>query len=788
MTRKTPNPFVALCGAYIVVATAAFPGWCQGAQPFSSADAKRGVFLAGGDESALQNRVRCAVETIDGRPYWVIAPDRDPYSKVEWEFEIPLSDAGVVELVFYDRGAGVIEPRMSGGEAPWTVPVRQGSYTRLNTETERSAYFAFRDVPSGLAALRVAGLQYLGAINVYPSFTEADWEAVSKSVPTDVRPIVELTRSMELVTTAGIDVRGGVEALESSLTAMHELAPLAKVLGFTSVESYVTWKRIEPEQGQFDFSFYDAIVEKLGQYDLKWFPLLIVGSAYALPDWFLYSDENVGFECLEHGVPNDIQSIWSPYHKPHVERVLNAFGEHYDGTGVLEGVRLGPSGNYGESQYPAGGHWPSAREGDMHIHIGYWAGDPYARADFRKWVETKYESVERLNDAWNADFASFDDVEVVLPQLILNRRQRIDTSEWYTDSMSDWCAWWAGVSREALPSTTMYQSAGGWGFRESGTDYTAQTKAMAPLDAGIRLTNETDSYEQDFYATRLAATAARLYGVPLGFEPASSHTARGVAGRLFNTISTNGDHFFTYHSNVFNHQMNIDSWLEHLPLLDSRQDPLVEVAVYYPETMNQLEDAAFRHLYAWGFNPRAREVRRQVDVDYLDERLIREGFLDRYKTLVFAWGDTIEADVQAKIDAWIQRGGVALYPSFPKGDQMTVEGDRSVFRKWMRGETGRGAFRRFPGDMEPPSLYGDWVGGRLRELDNLDKLTQLALETIHPEHVFITIQNDGHFLILNYEDLAATVELPGHFEEIVDPYSILRVEVDPNPIRVARTK
>ena len=47
-----------------------------------------------------------------------------------------------------------------------------------------------------------------------------------------------------------------------------------------------------------------------------------------------------------------------------------------------------------------------------------------------------------------------------------------------------------------------------------------------------------------------AGEGARLYDVPLGFEPAMGHTARGVAGRVFNCVSNGGSHFFTYHGNV----------------------------------------------------------------------------------------------------------------------------------------------------------------------------------------------------------------------------------------------
>ena len=324
----------------------------------------------------------------------------------------------------------------------------------------------------------------------------------------------------------------------------------------------------------------------------------------------------------------------------------------------------------------------------------------------------------------------------------------------------------------------LYQSAGGCGFREAGTDYPAQTIAVAQLGGGVRLTNETDSYEQNFYATRLAMTSAKLYGARIGEEPASSHTARGVTGRLYGLMAVNGDHFFTYESNLFNSSLAINLWLEQLPMMDDRRPPMVEVAVYYPETMNQLDDGTFRNLYAWGFNPYAREIRRVVDVDYLDETLIRDGFLDRYKVLTFVWGSIIEADVLEKIDAWVRAGGAIIYPPFPRTDLETVEGDKATAQRWAAGDTGKGSFFRFKGDMEPPELYGEFAGKLLRDLPGLHPWIKAALEAEHPEHVFLTVQDDGHLLLLNYGEKEAVVRLPGMFETTVKPWRMERVALE----------
>ncbi len=746
----------------------------------------------------IANREHLHMASAGGRRTLTADPDRDPYTKFEWDIRLgpvalPRGGRVTLELQFFDQGAGLIEPRLQLGDAPaggGLSPSRRSSYTRLNTRTERRAWFEFA-VPGNVPAqtevrLRVAGMQHLLGARLLPEPSAEAWAALKASVPKCVTPMVTLRRPMELVTTAGVDVFGDRNTLEQSLDAMNDLAPLARVLGFTSIESYVTWKRLEPErEGAFDFAFYDAIVKRLAEYDLKWFPLLIVGSGYALPDWFMNSAENRGFVCLEHGRTNAIQSIWAPSQRRHVSRVLQAFGQHYEPMGVLEGVRLGPSGNYGESQYPAGGNSGPAGS-RMHIHIGWWAGDEYGRTDYRRWLQARYKVIAALNEVWGERFESFAQINPKLPERMLNQAERLDFTQWYTDSMSDWCAWWAQESRRALPKTRIYQSAGGWGFREAGTDYTAQTKAMKDIDGGTRLTNETDSYEQNFYATRLAATAARLYGVGLGYEPASSHTARGVVGRIFATTAANGDHLFTYHNNVFDHPMAIERWLKYVPVLDTRQSPLVEVAVFYPETENQLGDAAFRQLYAWGFNPVAREIRRVVEVDYLDERLIRDGFLDRYKVLVFAWGNQIPADVQGRVDTWLRRGGTIIYPSYPRGPQEAVAdavgtshsaGEvTAVFDRWSAGDTGKGGFHRFGGDPEPPELYGEFVAKTLRNVGGLHPWTRAVLEAKHPAHVFFSVQPDGHALVLNYNDASAKVAVAGA-KLTIEPYGIARVKL-----------
>lgn len=715
-----------------------------------------------------------------------IKPDQDPYSRVYWSFRfskpLPIDwSSFVLEIEYSDHGAGVIEPEILTNDSfagAWSKPQRCVSYTRLNTHQVRKAVFQFgccppQNLDTIHPHLRIAGLQYLRSITLRSCMSDQEWTQAISSIPTSVTPMVSLKHPMEMVTTAGVPVHGTPDSLKGAIDNIHELAPLARVLGFTSIEVYIPWDQIEPRQNEFDFSYFDNVALEVGKYGLKLFPLLIVGSAYALPEWFKQSGENAGFVCLEHGLSNPIQSIWSPYHKKHVTRVLQALGRHYEPMEVFEGVRLGPSGNYGESQYPAGGNWGYKSE-KMHIHIGYWAGDQYAIQDFQNYLSHKYGSLASLNQAWQENFNSFSLIRPLMPPQYQSLRARIDMTDWYTRSMTDWCEWWASEARQAMPNTKIYQSSGGWGFREAGTDFVAQARSMKKTGGGIRMTNETDSLTQNIYVNRLAATAARLYDIPLGYEPASSHTARGVTGRLFTTITTNAEHFFTYHPNLFTQPGAIDHWLRDYPMLDNRQKPLVEVALYYPETMNQLDDGAFRELYAWGFYPRAAEIRRRIEVDHLDESLLREGFLDQYKVLVLAWGNIIEADVLAVMDTWLRKGGTIIYPSFPRGSLATVEGDTAVFEKWEKGDTGQGSFYRFPGDMEPPSLYADYVKRTLVGVPGLHPWTRLVLDAEHPGSVYLSVQADGYLMAINYSDQSAHLQIGEAIVDDLKAYSMAR--------------
>ncbi len=522
------------------------------------------------------------IEPISGAPVARLNPSADYYTRSAYllALEKP-APAGVWLIIeFLDRGYGLITL------SPGLPETRQWGVARVNSGRVRRAVFQFDKAPPAL--IRVEGLDYLRAAIL------TDQQPGTEAAPL-VEPAIKFAIHSERVSSVAGDSLTP-DRVADALAGIRNQLPLVRALGFNGVETYVRWGYVERTRGIYDWSYYDAILDEIEKHGLQWFPMLLAGSGYALPAWLYDSKDNIGFECLEHGIKHDTQTIFHPFQTEYASRFIAEFGAHYRQRKSLLGIRLGPSGDYGEAQYPAKGPGYGFRE--HHTHIGYWAADPHAQANFREHLVKQYGDIAKLNTAWSSAFASFDQVRTFLPVNALTRRQRIDFADWYMGAMSDWCEKWALWSRQALPGTVIHQSSGGWGPVEIGTDYSYQARSMAKVRGGIRLTNEGDDFPDNFTITRMANSAARFYGIPVGYEPGGFGSKRGVMARLYNAVTTGAVHLFYYLGNLTANDQSADAWLRHAKLLDQRAKPLIDVAAFYPDTAVKLDDELVR--YRWG--------------------------------------------------------------------------------------------------------------------------------------------------------------------------------------------
>lgn len=469
----------------------------------------------------------------------------------------------------------------------------------------------------------------------------------------------------------------------------------AQEAGVSSLESYFFWSEIEKEEGEINFSSYDVLVEKIKKHNLKWVPFLILGPDYATPEWFKESKESVFAECLEHQKKSRIQSIWNPRLPKYVERFLARVSEHYQDKDILESILLGISGNWGEAIYPGGGHCL----GNIHSHTGFWCGDRYARENFINFALGKYQSLKGLNDAWGTDFS--DTQKIDFPSIETSKRKEffdflvgiihlgpgflrkilkfgrqiflkiskrvffatsqanfqsanvprqrwLDFSQWYLDSMTNWAEFWIKTARRYFPENKIYLVTGGLGELVLGADFVNQTKAAQKHQAGIRITNQTDDYAQSFAITRLVSSAARFYNTYFTTEEeAVLQTPEAVTMRIFDAVSSGAYGF--YCRNIISQGKLPFLAKENLPIgsltpgakklqeyigIFDGQKPLIDKAIFFPNTFFKFNPSAIVPFYN-----QCAQIRNSIDFDLVDETMLKDGALGRYKHLLVLAGE-----------------------------------------------------------------------------------------------------------------------------------------------------
>lgn len=485
-----------------------------------------------------------------------------------------------------------------------------------------------------------------------------------------------------------------------------EVLENARKIGITSLQSYVRWLEVEKKEGEFNFSNYDILVEKIKAHNLKWVPFLILGPNYSTPKWFLESKESVFFKCLEHQKETGNQSIWNPNLPRYIERFLSKISEHYQDKNIFESIILGIAGNWGEAIYPTSGYW----FGDYHSHNGFWAGDEYAKNNFADSVLQKYRNIKSLNAAWGTDFKDIQEItfpiikeskkrllinwavslvskspeffksflKFILLKLTKNsfllvsepntRPQNVQKTEgrqrwldficWYTDSMTNWADFWIKTARKYFPETKIYLVTGGLNNPIVGADFSKQTKTAQKYNAGIRVTNQTNNYAQSCVQTRLVSSAARFYKTYFTTEEeAVLQTPEGVTMRIFDAIASGAAGFYCRgiisqgktpfigeeETPVGEATLGAKNLEKYIGLFDSEK-PEINLAVLFPSTSIAFDSSLIASLYN-----KCAQLRDILDFDLIDENMIKDGVLKNYQYLLVLEGELPNIDISSNI-------------------------------------------------------------------------------------------------------------------------------------------
>lgn len=198
---------------------------------------------------------------------------------------------------------------------------------------------------------------------------------------------------------------------QSNLTSWNSYLDLLKSWGVTTITTDVGWSRIEPKEGAFDFTRYDDRIKAVVDRGMDVILIMDTGvertpDYKAQPAWVLKKYPDAQVEDFYHGKHGRLSlehkkalAAYTTFVKTSLTHFKNKFGD---------GIRAaGPNfNNQIEMRY-------------MQFEFKWTDYSSSAQAGFRQWLQGKYGSIGRLNDAWGQGFGGFG--EVTMPVIDKNQ-------------------------------------------------------------------------------------------------------------------------------------------------------------------------------------------------------------------------------------------------------------------------------------------------------------------------------------------------------------------------------
>lgn len=210
-------------------------------------------------------------------------------------------------------------------------------------------------------------------------------------------------------------------------------------LGFTIIRmGEFAWSIFEPAEGEFQFGLFDRAIDLAHKHGLQ----VVLGTPTATPPAWLthkYPEVlNVSYEgvTLHHGLRRHY-NYSSPKYRELCARITEQMAQHY--------------GNH-----PGVVGWQIDNEFNCEINEFYSESDHIA---FREWLQQKYGTLEKLNDAWGAVFwnQSYSDwSQVFLPRPTPvfrqpNPHQALDEKRFISDNTISFAKNQADIIRKLAP-------------------------------------------------------------------------------------------------------------------------------------------------------------------------------------------------------------------------------------------------------------------------------------------------------------------------------------------------
>ncbi len=448
--------------------------------------------------------------------------------------------------------------------------------------------------------------------------------------------------------------------------ATPEFCDQMKGVGVSAVCDYIGLCLVEKDCNEWDWSIYDKNERVLHENGLRY---NVFCWLHFPPKWLPYTP----YKCVEHNQPVKQMSLWAPQTLNAYDRFYRELAAHFGDK--IDFIRLATPSEYGEIGYPNGmTNWLVKQE---HVHPGYWCNDYYAREDFRARMAKRYGDIKALNKAWGTSFAYFEIIQ--FPDMAKARENLKDPTEmtpgerrwildfvgWYYDSQAEFVRKAVGIVRKYFPGKEIIVS---MGYGSQNPVYGNDDVGIAKLCKELKVACQTPG-NIPYFAMKSLSSPCHFYSVPYFTEPPGGMDRNAEVNRIWSDASCGTQTYFDYPQNLLGAK---DLFAQYGKYLDGNQ-AIVDVAFFFPTTEHRLRNEDWPqktyHL--------AESCRSSFDYNLIDERMIRDGALSRYKALVICDGRIMENSTLEALEKWIKGGGVLFHQGMSTIE--TVEGDRSAW-------------------------------------------------------------------------------------------------------------
>jgi beta-galactosidase len=208
------------------------------------------------------------------------------------------------------------------------------------------------------------------------------------------------------------------------------------------------WSKMEPSEGKFDFDWLDRAIEILSTQGIK----VVLGTPTASPPPWLMAKQEDLFLVEQNGVRQSygLRREYCPSHplyRHHTERIVNQMAQHFKDNPTVIGWQI--DNEFGDRCFCS-----------------------ICRAEFHKWLQKRYDTLERVNKAWGTIFWSHvytDWSQIPVPlttALSHNPGLALDYRRFMSDTYRDYQRFQIDLIRRYCPDHFITHNLMGFGYNQ----------------------------------------------------------------------------------------------------------------------------------------------------------------------------------------------------------------------------------------------------------------------------------------------------------------------------------